>query len=407
MKKILILMGAAISLLSPNAITTPAEPSKTPPAVVPVILTVKERPNDTELFYSGTLAPLHTASVFSLVEGRVKKMLFSYGDIVWKGQPLFILDSPALAQHFQETLSDYLLKKDQYINQKTSFSGTEMLHKAGVISEDQYHNEKSQRDNSKLAFLESKLHLEEIAQKVRISNTLLESLNLDDSNKINALLTKNFSNIVVKATASGIALFRSPTAGSNDGGDASDSSDGSKLGTGSAVKEGQLLLLIGDTNSLRMDVNVDEVSINKIHTKNKVYVTGDAFPGLRLQGTVATVAAQAKPEQSQGLSQYPVSIFIPNLTALAKKTIRVGMTAKADVVIQNSTHILLPIAAIHNEEGQSVVTVVDPKTGKWMSKTVVTGETTLHEVTILEGLHVGDQVVLHAYATSPSAPHAH
>jgi HlyD family secretion protein len=341
------------------------------------------------LYFSGTLAPISVTPVISAVAGNITALHFTYGSQVKQSQQLLVIDSKQLSQRYRKAISDYLQKKQSFITGKTTFSGTQALYKAGVIAKNEYMSGKTQFENQALDFLESKDELEKVLRTANIKPEEIESLTLADTNKVNALLERHFRHLTVSAPATGIALF--PAKKSSD----DSSANAGKLAVGDPVKEGQLLLSIGDLSGLSASFDVSEIDIDRIKKGMPVTVTGDAFPGIRLHGTVSAVSAQAKQNSGQsGLSLFVVNVQIPAVSQSAMEKIRVGMTAKFEIDITSPQHILLPISAVFQKNGVSMVRIVDAQ-GKQNDVPVVTGETTATQVVIISGVTAGEKVVIH------------
>ena len=79
---------------------------------------------------------------------------------------------------------------------------------------------------------------------------------------------------------------------------------------------------------------MDEIDINKIKVGQSAVVTGDAFDGITLQGTVTSVAAQAagKSTARAGMATFPVTVQISNLTPEQRGRVHVGMSATMSIV---------------------------------------------------------------------------
>lgn len=366
------------------------QPGSTAPQESIVIAQLKNE--TTHLYYKGTLGPIKTNSVLSPADGTVSQLLFKYGDFVKKDQTLFVINSEKLADDYRDAVTKYLQAKDAYANGKTSFAGTEALHKAGVISNDEYQTSKSQYQTSIMNYYQAKFDLEKILAQANIDPNTIEKLTIVDTNAVNQILQRQFSNIIVRSPGDGVALFPVGNDSSSDG------DKSGKLVDGAAVKQGQLLLSIGDLSGFSATVQVSEININKITPGLKAVVTGDAFPGMTLNGIVTSVANQANPDQSgsnSSLSLFNIVVEIPNITDAQRKVIHVGMTANIEISIQNPSRIILPISAVFQKNGQNFVTIVDPKTKARKDVPVVTGDTTITGVIIISGINAGDQVVVH------------
>ena len=169
---------------------------------------------------------------------------------------------------------------------------------------------------------------------------------------------------------------------------------------GTEIKAGQLLLSIGDLSGFSTQVKVNEVNIVNMKPGMGATITGDAFPGIILHGKVSSVASQANPDSSGGgggggvSSMYNVDVRVPNVPSKLSKTIRVGMTSKVEIDIEFPSQISLPIKAVFQKNGQSMVTVIDSQ-GKNNDVPVETGLTTPTDVVVTKGIKPGDKVVIH------------
>ena len=352
------------------------------------IITVKMQTPTQALYYNGVLAPLAMQSVLSPVEGRVAKINFSYGQFVKKGKLLLAIDSMSLTQDYRKSISNYLQKKSAYANSLEEFRGSNALYKAGVISRQEFINSQTQYRTNQLNYYQSRYGMEKILSKVDINSKDIEHLTINDASKINQLLQRQLKHIVVHSSADGIVLFPM------DNGNSSEESDSKQLELGSLVKQGQLLLTIGNLTGLSTQIHVNEVNIDQIHVGMSATIKISAFPKLVLKGYVAEVSSQAKSSsQNSGSAEFPISIKIPKITPAQRKKIRVGMTAKVTIVMHQQPTILLPIRAVYEKDGQSVVTIVN-KFGRRKVTPVVVDFTMAKQVSVVKGLEAGDRVVV-------------
>ena len=370
------------------------------------IVTAKAKSSVTSLYYKGTLQPIKTVSVLSPVEGRIETMLFQYGETVNKGQKLVTISSPKADDDYRQAVSKYLQAKNTYESSKRSFEGTQALYEAGVISTEQYTSSKNQYQSDLLAFYQAQYDLQKSLQPLDMKYSEIEKISLSNIQTVFTSLQPQFSAIPVIAPADGVALFptSSSTGGGDDGNGDSDSTSasggksGGTIAVSSQVNQGQLIVSIGDLSGFSTTLQVSETNINQIKPGLKATVTGYAFSGITLTGEVTYVAKQANPSQDSSdgaLRTFNVVVKIPHVTAAQKTVIDVGMTVKVEIDITNPPRILLPIRAVFQKNGQSMVTMIDPKTRKRKNVPVETGSTTLTEVVITQGVQSGDQVVVY------------
>lgn len=134
--------------------------------------------------------------------------------------------------------------------------------------------------------------------------------------------------------------------------------DGSVLSVdvaeGVKVSPGTVAVTLADLSQLELLANVAEVDIPKISIGQLMEVTIDAFPGEMFAGVVSHIDPSSSSQQ--GIVNYPVTIrltdgplddALPGMTAVA--------TLKSDMA---SDRWLVPTAAIQEDNGESVVTVV-------------------------------------------------
>jgi HlyD family secretion protein len=154
----------------------------------------------------------------------------------------------------------------------------------------------------------------------------------------------------------------------------------------------------GGTQFLVLD-NIDEFQVVMAYTETdaagiapgqKVRLTFDAVPDLELTGSVLSVSPTAT--AISGVISYYVTVVLPK----GDPRLKSGMTAQAEVLTKEVPGVLaVPSAAVHTQNGTSVVTVLDPN-GTQRSVTVQTGATGDGKTQILSGVTEGQQVVLPA-----------
>ncbi len=358
------------------------------------IITVKAAPSVSHLYYKGTLAPLHITPVLSVVDGRVRKISFKYGDTVTKNQALVEMRSDKLTDDYRTAVTNFLKAKEAYENAKESYAGNKLLYKAGLYSEEQYSGYVSTYRDAVLAFYQSKVALEKVLKTIGITYSKIETLTLANMQQVNVILSKKLDKIEVSAPISGVALFP-PTSGSSSGSGDGSSCSG-QLTVGCSLKSGELILNVGDLNGLSTKVQVSEININRIKVGQKAVITGNAYPGLQLNGMVSSVAAQAESagaDSSASGGVFDVLVKIPTVTKKQLQVIKVGMSANIDILIQNPPQIMVPIQAVEEKNAKSYVTVVNGS-GQKKSVAVVTGHTTIDQVVIVKGLKTGDRVLV-------------
>ncbi|MBS0351110.1 MAG: efflux RND transporter periplasmic adaptor subunit [Proteobacteria bacterium] len=351
------------------------------------IVTAESRVTVIPLYFKGTLGPLSSQSVLSPLDGRITRMFFQYGQQINKNDPLISIEATKLAEDYRRTVTDFLQKKQAYESGLASYQGTAALYKVGAVSKEEYENAANTQKNNLLNYIQSKYELEKLLAQTNLPIKEIEQLSLANMTKVNLMLNNQFKEFTIFAPTSGIALYP-PSDQKKEGG-------GGIIHEGDEIKAGQLILAIGDLSGFSLSVNVSEINIDLIKLNQAVKVTGDAFPGIVLNGFVTSVAYQANPQSGNegALGSFLVQVQVPNITPEQKQIIHVGMSANVQFDIPQEAEIYLPIKAVHEVKGQRYVTVVDPS-GAQQERLVVTGKTTLTEVAIISGVKQGDRVVV-------------
>ena len=169
-----------------------------------------------------------------------------------------------------------------------------------------------------------------------------------------------------------------------------------ELAPGANVKQGDVLLKIGEIEGVAASGEVDEASVTRLALGQPVIIRGSAFPGIRLKGTISEVSSQASGGTNlRSLPTFTVGGRVERLTAEQRERLRLGMSATMEIITyENRNAVTVPVEAVNLDESQPRVRVRDreAQTQKW--RTVRTGITNRSSVEILEGLGAGEEVVL-------------
>lgn len=359
----------------------------------------------------GRVAPQREVHVATPVDGKVAETHFQYGERVDAGQLLVNLDITDVERELRQAQAEGIRAERQFEAVKNWASNPEAARMRRELSK-----AKLALDNQQSRVEQSALLLEqgivaavehEAAQRQYRSQTLdYESLQEDYA----AVLAKgdeeaqrvaqlerdnarvrvaNLEDVLAKATIhapiAGVVL--EPGAGGRDA--------GKVLGKGQVVSHGERLLTIGDVDGLAVTGWVDEVDVTRVRPDQAVTIRGDAFPELELAGSVARVSRQARPGSRTATPTFEIVAAIDPLAAAARGRLRLGMSARIEVVVQDKPDALLvPIAAVDVRGGDAWLRVKDSADGAIRRVRVTPGLTTLTDVEIVSGLSVGDEVVV-------------
>lgn len=343
---------------------------------------VKEQPLHKTLHFTGTIQPLHESTLTSPFEAVVEAMHFHYGQIVKKGDLILTLNSNELQKQFNETLTDYLKAKDSYTVAKAKFAGTQDLWDSGLLAKNNYLSEKSSLDTARVTLMQSTRKLTEILEKVDDDTSQnLSALSLADFDKVRSILASQHNVIRLKAPSDGILLYP-PKAGEDKT---------ARITVGSSVKSGQVIALIGDLSGVSIDIEVPEIDITPIHPGMHATISGIAFSKSPLKGELIAVNAQAS-VTNNGLPFFTAVVEVKSLSSEQQQAIKVGMSASIELSVDSGNQLVIPIAAITREKGQSLVKV-ENSSGAIEKRVITTGPAQADSVVVESGLKAGEVVV--------------
>lgn len=343
---------------------------------------VKAMPLHKSLHFTGIVQPLKENAMTAPMEAVVETMNFHYGQRVKKNDLILTLNSTELQKQYNDILTEYLKAKDSYRIAKAKFSGTQDLWKAGLLAKNTFLSEKSGLDTSKVTLMESSRKLTELLKKMDEGSFQdLATLSLSDYKKISRAFASNHHLIHLKANSEGVLLYPPK------------SEDKSALiSTGSAVKSGQVLALIGDLSGISIAIDVPEIDIEKIHPGMAASISGVAFGTRQLKGKLTSVNAQASNSTNGGLPSFTAMVEVKSLTPEEQQWIKVGMSAAIELSVDTNNQLLIPITAVKREKGTNFVTIQLAQ-GNVEKRIITTGVSQSDSVVIETGLKAGDVVL--------------
>ena len=345
--------------------------------------TVKRESVHKALFFTGTIAPLQESTITSPMDCVIETMNFHYGQMVNKGDVIVTLNSTELQRQYNETLTEYLKAKDSFSVARAKFTGTQNLWDAGLLSKNNFLSEKSSLDTARVTLIQATRKLTEMLEKMDDGDEeSLSKLSIAEFDKVRQALTGKHNLIHLKAPATGVLLYPPKSSDDKTG----------HLTTGSAIKAGQVFALVGDLTGIRVEIDVPEIDIEEIHPGMKATITGVALGKQQIKGQLVAVNGQASAASGNALPSFSAVVEVKVLTDSQRPWIKVGMSAAIELAVEGDTQLFIPIAAIRQERGASVVTVRSPN-GVESTRRVVTGAADIDKVIVDSGLNEGDVVV--------------
>ena len=150
---------------------------------------------------------------------------------------------------------------------------------------------------------------------------------------------------------------------------------------------------IVDPRDVEVDGIIDEIDVLSVQVGYQATVLMDALPGEILAGIVSSIDAGAT--NQQGVVTYPVRV---RMTVPADLNLIEGLSAVAEVVIQEERGLLIPVQAVMGRFDAPVVQVMVD--GLIQERAVTLGISDDFWVIVTSGLAEGEQVVFQAPESS-------
>lgn len=347
----------------------------------------------------GVLEPSTIENMFVPFSGRVISKNFTVGEEVKKGQELLVLDDEKVKVEYRNAKIAEITAKQEYDKKKGWGTSTELLDAKRDVIRDQRKLDSSNKlfelgviSKNDLESAEDTLHNAKTKLDTTEKEGNAEALQIAEFKWDNAVLNeKEFSDKLEKSTirsnTDGVAIL--PIASSSS----ADTKKNVVVEVGMMVDEGAVFIAIADLTRLKVVGRVEEVDITSIKQGQEVRVTGDAFPGIVIEGSVTYVSSQAK---QGGRSPY-FEIYVETLplTDEQRKRIRLGMSATLSIVTySNPKALMIPFNTIKiARDGNYVFKVVAGQTEPEKIR-VETGKTTAKSVEITSGIQAGDKLLI-------------
>jgi cobalt-zinc-cadmium efflux system membrane fusion protein len=308
-----------------------------------------------------------TWRVGAVASGKVDELLARVGDSVREGQPLARIhshDVHDVRAAYQEASVELERARaaERYAQRFRDRASRLFELKAGSrqdleSAEAELRNTQAQIDKAQAELEKEKVHLTEFLQ-VPIQDRGHQGENEHNHAE---------DDIPVFAPASGVVLERKPT-------------------IGSVVTAGDVLFSISDTSSLWMIASANEADLSRIHPGQSVRVLVRAYPELQFSGRVLKLGEQLDPTTRT----LQIRLLVPN----SKGLLKAEMFAEAAMDQPGRRPaIFLPEAAVQEINGVPVV-FVRRAADRFEPRTIKTGEHVNGVVEMVQGVNVGDSVVV-------------
>lgn len=410
--------------------------------------TVKQRPLlEAKVTANGEIRPLNFYQLTSEVAGRVLEIYVREGDMVKKGQPLLKIDSTQLEASFEgdkATLrvaqSDKENAEVQLIAARNNVSSVEAslaaarydLERAksdAALAKEEFERAQKlveQEIFSKAQFDAAKFRYEAAQAVVRAQQSRIDQL---EAQLRDAKIRIDVAKTAISSAEARIAQARARLQGAADQFAKTEQRapiDG--VIASLPIKVGQYalttfnttpLLTIADMSQINVEVQVDETDVTSVRPNQPVKIKVDALGDTQLDGIVKEVgqaptsqsgSMEALARTSQEAKDFKVVISLTNLTEDVRSRLKPGMSATATITTDSRQNVIaIPLQAIVQRERPDVSTSDQPGTkqevqgvfvmenNKVRFRPVITGIIGETDIEIIEGLKVGEEIVVGPY----------
>ncbi len=321
------------------------------------------------------------ATIKSEVPGEVKKIYFSVGEHVKKGQLLVKIDDKEIKLELKKAkiyklkkLSQFLVKENTEINSNSELSKKQKIELANLKKK--YLNSIKDLRNGKINETQFEKISYDYESALVYSGSMREEIRKAQEGLSEAIISLKQSELKLKKRS-----IKSPFQGiiSNI-----------NISTGEKISQGQEVLKIVNLNSLYIKGFSLESEIHNLRKDINVRIKFDSFPDQYFFGKIEAISPEVDPDNKT------ITIYVKFDNK--KNLIYPGMHAEMDIeykVFKNA--LTLPNDAIIVREGRPLVFVVKDKTALW--KYVDIGHHNDEQTEIIKGIHEGDIVVVEGQLT--------
>ena len=299
---------------------------------------------------SGNIVVDNSASVDPTIGGTVSNLSVNVGDLVKKGQPLFTIINNDLSVAVTRAYSSYL-------------QSTASLETAKANKKDAKNNYED-GDSSEKSALKKKLEAAEISVSVAEENIKAASADLQNKRK-----DAGERNVIspIDGTVNAINV-----------------KNGDNLGASSSTHVAPII--IGDLNTLKAQVQVNEVDVSNVSIGQKVNLTFDAISDFGATGKIEKMDSLGT--ATQGVVTYNVTIGMDLLDPRIKPDMSVTAAIITDV---KQDVISVPLSAVKTQDGNSYVEILNGSTPSQVPVEIGASNDTSME--IVSGINPGDKIV--------------
>lgn len=331
------------------------------------VTSVEEGTIKTQLNLTGVLLPNDMVNITSKASGEILNTLKQVGDRVSAGDVLLELDTRTLEAQlkqaeaglsaanaaYQSAQNQAALLKISLAQTEKTYLDTKALYETGAISEGTFTDMTSKYELAKKQYENAAGPLQN--QALASIENAKASINTLNVQKENSTIISPIDGVLVSVNVQ----------------------------NGEIASPGMQLLSIADLSVLKMKGTIPQEYLPFVSPNEEVNFKIDIYPDQNFVGKITTIGPMAV---STG-KIFPIEFAIKN-----QENIMAGLSSRVSIGVTGKTHLLVPVNAVVNAEGQSYVFVMNDQIAT--KREVVTGLASEDMIEILSGLEKGEVIAV-------------
>jgi len=389
--RLFITVGGALLILGVLAVTGVFRAAK--PIPPEKIVTVERGDVARSVVARGKIEPLSSVGIKSKANGIIKALLVDAGESVTQGQILAELDKEDLEAavreakatrdaeeaNVQAAIAAEAKARIETANPELEFTRRDYERAQGLFKEKIASQQQLDDADRAYQVCRNRQQLLDATVETAAAQTQQARARAAAAKASLDRAGETLGYATIRAPISGIVLQR-PT----EVGDAVSS----LLNLGSAAS---LIMILGDTSSVYIKGDVDEADIGKTELNQRVRTKVESYPNESFEGVVKRIAPMGKDQNN--VTTFEVRVTISN----PQGKLRVGMTANAEIVLEERKNVLLvpETALVYEKDKSTWVQLLAPGTKQgWRKAPVKIGISNGQRTQVSGGLKEGDKLVL-------------
>lgn len=369
-----LLIGGAVALAVAIGGTWASLASTSPQESLP-LETIGTGDIEKVVLVTGVLKPAVQVNVGAQVNGQLRKLYVRQGEKVQKGQLLAEIDPTLQESDLNNTRAQLASAKAQKLSAQATLlryrqelNRQRMMLRDGSAVRSEYEQAKAQYDAQvqQIDVSDAQIVQAEMAVKTAQANLSYTRIVAPIDGEVLGIVTREGQTIVSSQTA--------PT-----------------------------ILVLANLDTMQVQTRISEADVQKIRPGQPLRFYVIANPDKRYVSTMGFVqpapqeALEASGESGMGGNQQAMAVYytgtfeVPN----AERELKTSMTAQVFIQIAEAKNVLrVPVAALGQALDTEHYTITTVENGKTRTRTIRIGINDRQYAEVLEGLQVGDRVVL-------------